>query len=102
MHAADSAARSNVTKYTVRSKLPTCAKPVLKGTIKQEREQHLYARNDHTQLAGHLLQIAIQTFKARLPALRATGTTLAIGMRWLSVGGHHNSLPAVTAGEECS
>jgi nicotinamidase-related amidase len=31
----------------------------------------LYARDDHAQLASHLLQIAIQTLKARLPAPRA-------------------------------
>ena len=95
MQTAASAPNTSVTKYTVRSKSPTCANPVLNGTIKRKAKSTCTPVTTTRRLAGHLLQIrTIQTLKARLPAPRGTGATLAIGVWWLSVAGHHQFLPA--------
>ena len=70
MQTAASAASTSVTKYTERSKLPTCANPVLNGTIKKEREEDLYAGDDHTQLAVELFKVAVKALRRGLVASR--------------------------------
>ncbi len=82
--------------------IPDMRKPGVERHDQEKGKEHLYARDDHAQLAGHRLEVAIQTLKVRLPAPGATGVTLAIGVGWLSVRGHHQSLPAVTRGGGCS
>jgi len=48
--------------------VPDMREPGVERHDQKKGKEHLYARDDHAQLAGQLLQIAIQSFKARLPA----------------------------------
>jgi hypothetical protein len=54
----------------------------VEGDDQQEREQHLHARDDDPQLAGHLLEVAIQALQRRLGApvlaLRRIGGGLGV------------------------
>ena len=63
---AASAAKTRVTKYTARSNCPHVLEADVEGHDQQKREQDLDAGDDHPQLAGHLLQVAVEALQGRL------------------------------------